>query len=55
MCASDWFGCLLSQVVHVVEKSRHVFIESGGECRKKNVMLLLQAIGYSNFCKVEIL
>ena len=32
MCASSWFGCLWSQIMHVVEKFHQVCIESGGEC-----------------------
>ena len=27
-----WFGCLWSQIMHVVEKFFQVFIESGGKC-----------------------
>jgi hypothetical protein len=31
MCAGSWLGCLWSQMIHVVEKLRHVLIESRGE------------------------
>lgn len=31
MCTSRWFGCLWSQIIHVFEKFRHIFVESGGE------------------------
>ena len=31
MSSSSWFGCLWSQIVHVVEKLRQGFVESGGE------------------------
>jgi len=30
--ASRWFVCLWSQIIHVFEKFRHVFIASIGEC-----------------------
>ena len=32
MCASSSFGCLGLQIIHVVDKFHHVFIESGDEC-----------------------
>jgi hypothetical protein len=31
MCAGSLFGCLWTQIMNVVEKFRHVYIESGGE------------------------
>ena len=31
MNSSSWFGCLWSQIIHVVEKLRQGFVESGGE------------------------
>ena len=32
MCASSWAISLWSQIIHVVEKFRHVCIASEGEC-----------------------
>jgi len=31
MCTRIWFGYLWSQIIHVVEKFRHVSVKSGGE------------------------